>query len=821
MFPVHNPVLIFAIVMLIVLIAPIISRFLKMPDIVGLLIAGTIFGSHILHILERDQAIELLGTIGLLYIMFQAGLEIDLQQVKKNKHYSLLYGFFTFIIPLVLGVIAGLYILGIENLAYSILLASMFSSHTLISYPIVSRLGITKHRAVNTTISGTIITDVLAMIILAIVIRMRVGEITYIFWLKFFLFCVVYVVLSFKFLPKLSTWFFRKFSTELGVEEYVFVLAMLFSSAFVSHLVGLEPIVGAFFTGIILNSLIPENSVLMHRIQFIGNALFIPFFLLSVGMIINPKLIFSDAHTIKVIVTMIIVAIISKYFAADIFVRIMKFSRNECNLMYGLSVNQAAATLAAILVSYKLGIFTEAYLTGAIIMILVTCLIGGYVTDWSARKIIIEEKNKFCFKEQKYLDRILVTLKNPNTMNNLVHFAMLLHKNNNESIYLANIVIDGPDVEQNLIKGENLLTKAVIRINSVKKNALPLTAIDINVKNALVKMIRENRITKVIFGWSSEKSSYQQLYKDEIKSYIIQSNEMIFFLRIVEQINLTKRIILIIPPLIHKQNGFIESLNELKALILAINAELLVICETENELLELINNIKPKMNAKFFKITSWKKIIDVLNEIVIPGDTIIQMIARQGKLAWRSSFDRMPENIAKKFKNNNFIMIYPYSNISEIEYEEIKKFEVPLLNFITRQNICFNYDKNDILELLNDLVLNIQIENKKELLRKLISAARDIPIELNEYIVLIHIHTNKIENFQIYIYTNQVGFDLSLDNVIKPKILIILLSPENVKAESHLNMLAEISKTVQIPKFTEVLLKSKNYDDFIERLNNK
>ncbi|HPG29179.1 MAG TPA: cation:proton antiporter [bacterium] len=821
--PVQDPVLIFAIVMLIVLIAPLLAKKSGFPDIVGLIIAGTLIGPYMSGILERNQTIELLGTVGLLYIMFQAGLEIDILQVKKNKHYSLIFGAFTFIFPLFFGILIGYYFFKM-NLIASILLASMFSSHTLLTFPIVSRLGLAKKRAVTAAIGGTIFTDALALIILAVIISSNNGSLNYMFWAKFIVFSTVYSFGIIFFLPKIGSWFFKNFSSELGVEDYVFVIAALFTSAYFSHLAKLEPIIGAFLAGIALNSLIPEKSVLMNRIQFVGNSLFIPFFLISVGMIINPKLLFSNFETIKISAAMIIVALFSKWIAAVLFSKISGFSKTEGSLIFGLTVNQAAATLAAVLVGYKVGIFSSNILTGTIMMILGTCFAGPFITEKSSKKLILETKDKFDFKNLKRSDRILIPLKNPETINSLIDLALLLHpKNSHDPIYPLNIAIEGKDVQEQVLSGENILTKAVMRISAANKISFPLTSIDINVHNAIIKSVKEYRISKVALGWNENITFKHHLFGNTIDKYIKESREIIFVAAILQPLNISDRILLIIPPLIHKQNGFKDTLIELKKLSLSINAKIIFLAEQSaiEEILAIINQSKPVLSSDFIPVSSWKKIYNILDEMTLPNDIIIQMIARPGRLAWSLNFDKMPNQLKLRFPNNSIITVYPYYNIDEYDYEkEFLSNELTLLNLIPERNFYFNFEKTHIADAFKTIINSNNFKNPDLIFNQLSAVSKESPLELTTEISLLHIHTAEAPDYLIYIFTNEAGFKLNaLD--ISPKIIIILLSPASHSTEGHLNILSEIAKIVQIKGFSEYLLASSNYSGFIDKLKSE
>jgi Kef-type K+ transport system membrane component KefB len=341
--PLKNPVLIFSLILFIILFAPLILNRLKIPYLIGLIIAGAFIGPNGFNLMLRDESVTLFGTVGLLYIMFLAGLEIDLGDFKKNSKKSLVFGMLTFLIPMGLGTVAGFYVLDF-SLKSSVLLASMFASHTLIAYPIVSKLGVAKNRAVNITVGGTIITDTLALLVLAAIVGMSKGTADTEFWVRLGVSTVVMALIILFGFPLLGRWFFKNFDN--AISQYIFVLALVFMGGFLAEAAGIEAIIGAFLAGLALNRLVPHTSALMNRIEFVGNALFIPFFLIGVGMLINYEVFFQDIETLKVAGVMIVVANLAKFLAAWATQKIYKFSKNERDLIFGLSNAQAAANAA-------------------------------------------------------------------------------------------------------------------------------------------------------------------------------------------------------------------------------------------------------------------------------------------------------------------------------------------------------------------------------------------------------------------------------------------------------------------------------------------
>ncbi|HCD87473.1 MAG TPA: sodium:proton antiporter, partial [Algoriphagus sp.] len=399
--PITHPGMKFLIILVIILLAPLLLTRLKIPPLLGLIVAGAIVGPKGFGLMERDSGIILSGTAGLLYIMFLAGLEIDFQDFKSHSKKSLVFGMLTFLIPMGLGTWVGLYLLDLSMIS-SVLLASMFASHTLIAYPIISKLGITKNRAVTVAVGGTLITDTLALLILAVIVGMSKGQVDSIFWIKLMVSLLIFSAIVLWVMPRFAKWFLK--FNEDAILQYVFILGLVFAGALMAEMAGLEGIIGAFMVGLALNPLIPRTSPLMNRVEFVGNAIFIPFFLIGVGMLVDFRVFFQDEETIKVAVVMTVTATLAKYLAALGTQKIFNYSANERRIIFGLSNAQAAATLAAVLIGYNLIIgiddagnairlLPESVLNGTIVMILITCTLASIEAQRGAKGIVISESD--------------------------------------------------------------------------------------------------------------------------------------------------------------------------------------------------------------------------------------------------------------------------------------------------------------------------------------------------------------------------------------------------------------------------------------------
>ena len=479
--PLTNPVLIFSVILFIILFAPLVLHRFKIPDIVGLIIAGALIGPYGLHIMDRDSSIVLFGTVGLLYIMFVAGLEIDMADFKKNSKRSLIFGLYTFFIPMILGTFAGVYLLDFSY-PTSILLASMFASHTLVTYPIVSKYGITKNRAVNVTIGGTVVTCLLALLVLAVIVGMSTGELTQGFWIQLGVSTVVFAFIVLWGFPFVGRWYFKRYDDRVG--QFIFVLGLVFFASFLAEAAGLEAIIGAFLAGLALNRLIPNTSALMNRIEFVGNALFIPFFLIGVGMLVNFHVFLYDLTTVWVAVIMCVVATVSKFIPAWLAQKNFRFTTSERTLIFGLSNAQAAATLAAVLVGYNvilgttpegesIRLLNESVLNGTIVMILVTCIIASFATQKGAQEVALAEfAEDESVDNEEIEDRILIPLSNIENVEELVGLAVTIKSKKAKAVMTALNVIQADEGDSMAEKKANQLLEKATKAAAATDNEL-------------------------------------------------------------------------------------------------------------------------------------------------------------------------------------------------------------------------------------------------------------------------------------------------------------------------------------------------------------
>jgi len=665
--PLQHPVLKFLVILIIILFAPILLNKVKIPHILGLIIAGVIIGPHGINLLERDSGIILSGTAGLLYIMFLAGMEIDLGDLKKNSFRSIFFGLLTFIIPMALGIISGYYLLHF-SMPTSIIIGTMFASHTLISYPIVNKLDVVRNKAVVITVGGTIVTVTLALLVFAVIIGMSTGGVDNVFWTRLSISLIIFSAIVLILFPIIGRWFFKQYSD--SVSQYIFVLVLVFLGAVLAEAAGIEGIIGAFLAGLSLNRLVPVTSPLMNRIAFVGNAIFIPFFLIGVGMLVDYKAFFSDWNSLYVAGILTVVATASKFIPAWITQKSFRFTADERNMIFGLSNAQAAATLAVVLVGYNviLGytpdgepvrLLNDSILNGTIIMILVTCTIASLVTQKAAVNISLAENTHVEAEDTDNTEKILIPLRYPETVDELINLSSLLKsKKNREGVYGLNIINNASKEENNLKFAHKLLDKALISASSVDVNMHKLLRYDVNIVNGITSVIKEHNISDLILSITEKKGMSDSFIGNLTEGILTKSNITTFVYRATQPISTIKRHIVIIPKNAEYEVGFPFWL--IKVWNIAKNSGAVMEFYGHEKTLNLIKEVHQKhpIEADFKIFEDWDDFL-ILSREIKSDDNLIVVLSRDKSLSYHSNMEKIPAYLKKYFHPNSFILIYP------------------------------------------------------------------------------------------------------------------------------------------------------------------
>ena len=664
--PLADPVLKFLLILLIILAAPLLLNKLRIPHLLGLIIAGAIIGPHGFNLVLRDSSIILSGTAGLLYIMFLAGLEIDMADFKRNSTKSLAFGMYTFLIPMILGTVVGIWVLRF-NVLTSVLLASMFASHTLIAYPIISKLGISKNKAVSITVGGTMITDTLALLVLTIIVGMATGQVNDMFWIRLGVSILIFALIVLFGFPFIGRWFFKHVHD--NISQYIFVLVMVFLGSFLAQVAGMEAIIGAFLSGLALNHLIPQSSPLMNRVEFVGNAIFIPFFLLGVGMLIDYRTFFTSFETIKVGLIMIIVATAAKYIAAWMPQKTFHLSTDQRSVIFGLSNAQAAATLAAVMVGYNvitgtdangepIRLLNESVLNGTILMILVTCTIASFAAQKGAHNIAAQdisdkEENK------KESEHILIPVSNEETVEELVNLSLAIKSPQNKNGVFALKVIDNHHSDEKALKqSRRVLQTAVNTAAATDTQMKDLLRYDLSVSNAIASVVKEREITDLVVGLHKEKDIPAAFLGHIVESVLAESSVSTFIYKPAQPISTVRRHLIIIPELAEKEIGFNQIIFRLRNVTQNTGAATVFYGSeaTLNALKKLL--AKKSGEASYIEFNDWDDFLIVFRDIK-PDDTMWIILSRKEGLSYAPAMARIPKYLNKYFQANSFVLAYP------------------------------------------------------------------------------------------------------------------------------------------------------------------
>lgn len=693
--PLTNPVIIFALVLFIILFAPIIFSKIKVPHIIGLIIAGVLVGPHGLNLLKRDTSIVLFGTVGLLYIMFLAGLEIDLAEFKKNRKKIFVFGVLTFLLPLICGTLAAYYILGYSFLS-SLLLASMFSTHTLVAYPIASKYGVIRNRAVAMAVGGTMITDTIALLLLAAISGMAKEQVSPAFWVQLGLSSIIFVCIVLFLFPVIIRWFFKKF--EDSVSQYVFVLGMVFLASFLAEAAGIEAIIGAFFSGLVLNRFVPHTSVLMNRINFVGNALFIPFFLISVGMLVDVKVLVKGLGAAKVAAVIIVVALITKYVAAWLTQKVFKLTTTEGKMLFGLSASHAAATLAIILVGYNIIIgetptgepirlLDEDVLNGTILLILVSCGVGSFVTEKAAKKLALQENEDVPeIENAENNEKILISLAYTEIATDMVDLGILLKPPKTSlSLYGLHIVDDVVEGSHAAGKGKKILEKAVSHAAASENTLTPLLRYDSSISNGIVYTIKEKQVTDIVIGL--HKNADQHVFFGEVAENIVKRiYETIYVYKPAQPFNTLKRIVVAIPPNAETEPGFLHWLQ--KITLLSKESGMKVSFYGTEATLTAIQSVMQRDNsslqATYSEFSNWDDFLIFTRELST-NELFVIISSRKGYNSYLPQFSKLPYYLTNYFNKLSYIILYPEQLETGINMGDIQQADGKLIETITEQ----------------------------------------------------------------------------------------------------------------------------------------
>ena len=671
-FPITDPTLIFFVVLLMILLSPIIMGRLRIPHIIGMVLAGVLVGKYGLNILGRDASFELFGRVGLYYIMFLAGLEMDMEGLKKNRNRVMIFGMLTFLVPFAMTYFMGASLLGYIPLA-SLLLAAIMASNTLIAYPIVGRYGLTRHTSSTLSVGSSMMALFMALIVMASIVNSFHGNGGILFWLLFILKFVAYCVGLIMVIPRVTRWFLRRYSD--AVMQFIFILAVVFLSAALSDAVGLEGIFGAFMSGLILNRFVPKVSPLMNRIEFTGNALFIPYFLIGVGMLINVRLLFAGSKILWVVFCIVFFGTLGKAVAAYLAARIFRMSWLAGHMMFGLTSAHAAGAIAMVMVGRRLEVapgqylFGDEVLNGIVIMILFTCVISTVITERAAQRLRLQEKEDQNMMKNLDDEKILIPVKYPEYSDNLVTMATLMRNPRlKRELVALNVVYDDVNMRHNQAEGQRLLDHLCHLASASDVPMVTQVRVAANIANGIKHAFKEFQASEILMGLHFHKEINRSFWGEFTRSLYNGLSRQIIVTRILQPLNTIRRIQVAIPSRAEFEPGFYRWLERLARM--AGNLECRIAFHGRNETLQLVNefirNRFPSVRAEYEEMAHWKD-LPTLGSQVREDHLFVIVTARKGTISYKTAMERLPEELNKFIKGKTIMIIFPDQYGSEMD----------------------------------------------------------------------------------------------------------------------------------------------------------
>lgn len=665
--PITSPTLIFFVVLFIILIAPIVMGKLRIPHIIGMVLAGIVIGPYGLNILERDSSFELFGRVGLLYIMFLAGIEMDLEGLKKDLGKVTVFGLLTCFVPFILTYLSCVWYLGYPSLA-SLLLGCIMASNTLVAYPIVVRYGLQRSTVTTLSVGASMLSLLIALVVTAALVGSMSGDTGTLFWVMFFVKFVVWCIAMTWLIRHMTRWFLRRYSD--SVMQYIFVLAVMFISAATCELIGLEGILGAFVSGLVLNRFIPNISPLMNRIEFIGNAIFIPYFLIGVGMLINAGLLLEGGNTILVVACICIFGTLGKAIAAFLTSFFFHRSVHEGNLMFGMTSAHAAGAIALVMVGVNLEIAPGQHLLGdealnaVVIMILFTCIISTVVTDYASRTIVLKEKSQRKMPEDDGKaddEKILIPVKYPETCDTLLNMAMLMRNEKlSRGLIALNVVYDDLDATYNQQEGQRLLEQIEKKAAAADVQVQTQVRLATNIANGIKHAFKEYDASEIILGQHIHDNSTRRFWGQFAQSLFNGLNRQIIIARCTIPLNTIRVFHVAVPSRAEYEPGFYRWLERVSRMVTRLGCRILF--HGRDESLSLIrtflSNRFPSIRADYAIMQHWNDFKSLAAQVE-EHQMLVVVTARPGTVSYKSAMERLPDELTTYYKYKNVMIIFP------------------------------------------------------------------------------------------------------------------------------------------------------------------
>ena len=657
---ISDPSWIFFLVLVIILFAPIFLRRLRIPHIIGLMLAGMIIGPYGFHVIDRDRSFEIFGQVGIYYIMFLAALELDMGSVEKYGRKGLQFGMLTFLIPLVLGIVTSHYLLNFP-INTSILLGCLFASHTLVAYPIVGRYGLGRHRSVVISVVATAIAIFLALLIVTITVSQLNPDTDSTFWLLFFVKCLLYGLFVIMVFPRIGRWFLRRYDD--SVMQYIFILSLVFFSAALAELVGLEGLLGAFLAGLVVNRLIPRTSPLMNRIEFVGNALFIPYFLIGVGMIIDVGVLLTDAHTMWIVFVMVATATLSKWLAAEAMTLMSGERQDNSMLMFGLTNAHAAGALAIVMIGTdpRVNLMDNVVLNGTVMLILFSCIISSLATNYGARRMVLRD-SQLNENRGSYHGKCLVTYSKEDNVDSMTQLAILIRNPYlPESLIGLTVSFDDEKGKLQHQKASLMLEKAQNVAAAADVNMVTMNRVSTNIASGILHTMTEHDCGEVIVSLTDNSTDMPKLSLGTVIGNILDgSHREVMALRSIVPPGTLRRTIVAVPQKAEYEVGFYKWLEHICRIgeQLDCHLEFHAHADTLPYIRGYMEQKHSYLRSEYHEMERWSQILQLASRAT-EDHLFVFVTARPGFISYQSSFDNLPLIIHRHFSRTSVMLLFP------------------------------------------------------------------------------------------------------------------------------------------------------------------
>ncbi len=592
--------------------------------------------------------------------MLLAGLELDMGSVKKYGRQGMGFGLLTFGVPFIMGFCSGYYLLHLGTLP-SLLISCLFASHTLVSYPIVGRYGMGRHRSVVISVVATAFATFAALLVLAFVVGMQDPNTNTMTWVIFSLKCLVYLALIVFVFPRVGRWFLRRYDD--NVMQYIFVMTLMFLSAALANLVGLEGLLGAFLAGLAVNRLIPRTSPLMNRIEFVGHAIFIPYFLIGVGMMIDIRVLGSGFGTLWLVFVMVTVATVSKLIAAWLMHLFQRGNRAHLWLMFGLTNAHAAGALAIVMIgsSPEVGLIDPIVLNGAIMVILFSCIISSLATNHGARKLALTDTT-LDDNRGSYHGKCLVTYSQEDNVDVMTQLAILIRNPYiPDSLMGLSVAFDDDKGEDEHRKGKELLEKAQKTAAAADIHMATLSRMSTNVASGILHTIKEYEVGEVIVCLTDRETGMaKSSLGNVIDNVLTGSHREVMAVRSIVPPGTLKKIVVVVPEKAEYEVGFYKWLEHLCRIGEQIDCRMSFHAHpaTMRYIRGYMGQKHANVRADFTDMPKWNQLRQMAPDMT-QDHMLVVVTARPETISHTKALNELPQLLSRKFAQTNVMLLYP------------------------------------------------------------------------------------------------------------------------------------------------------------------